>query len=168
MSLFTESGLAWVAVAANASAAARSAGALRQRMQVIHDAIDLRGFQQAMAPERRHHGVGIGGGGIDDEGAQVAPAELAHARAFEAWAQVRARLRTGAVGHLVARDAMALVAAHEELQCGDLRGRGKGDGAGEQGDDALHQLILSAFSAVGSVSRSERSSRSLDSALDRA
>src|SRR5260221_4009916 len=99
MSFFTESGLAWVAVAANASAAARSAGALRQRMQVVHDAIDLRGFQQAMAPERRHHGVGIGGGGIDDEGAQVAPAELAHARGFVAWCQDSPRLPGGARRH---------------------------------------------------------------------
>src|SRR5258706_13797780 len=101
MSFFTDSGLAWVAVAANASAAARSAGALRQSMQEVHDAIDLRGFQQAMAPERRHHGVGIGGGGIDDEGAQVAPAELAHARAFEAGAPGPRRRRHRARGPLV-------------------------------------------------------------------
>jgi len=56
--------------------------ARRKRMHVVHQAIDFRGVQQAMAAEGRHQRFGIGAHRIDDDVADRLLAEAAHSRSL--------------------------------------------------------------------------------------
>src|SRR5712691_4705723 len=126
MSPFTAAGPARLAAEASEIATARmnprglslwrARERLRKRIQVIDQAVDFRRVENAVAPERRHDGVGIRTRRVDENRAQRRLPQLAHARSLETGAQVGARLGAGALGNLVAGDAVALVGPDEQLQ----------------------------------------------------